>query len=147
MWKQLSEPPLKEKIIQVIEEIDLKLAEIEQIEDCEMITNLIIGQVLEMINDSKMKKDILQLQREHAKPNKQRWTKIVENTMKLWEKAGGGDRILKYHSIEQPCREISIKEINSLENPKHREIILKIRHIHDNPLERLTRIASTSYSE
>ena len=122
----MSDKPLKDKIIQVINEIDLKPKEIELLEDCEMITNLIIGQVLEMIDDPKMKKDILWLQKQHSKPNKQRWTNIVENTEQLWDKAGGSERILKYHSIEQPCREISHKEIESIKDTIIKETIIKI---------------------
>ena len=127
--------------------MDLKPSEIELLEDCEMVTNLIIGQVLEMMESPEMRKDVLWLQAQHIKPNRKRWTRIVELTEGLWEKAGGGGRVKKYHSIEESCREISDEDIRSISDPEVRETVKKIRHIHDDPLERITRIASKCYYE
>ena len=143
----MSEESHKDKILRVIDEMDLKPTEVEHLEDCEMVTNLIIGQVLEMMESPEMRKDVLWLQEQHIKPNRKRWTNIVELTESLWEKAGGGDRVKKYHSIEESCREISDEDIRSIANPEIRETVTKIRHIHDNPLERITRIASKCYHE
>ena len=144
---RLSEESHKDRILRVIEEMGLEPSEVELLEDCEMVTNLIIGQVLEMMESPAMRKDVLWLQAQHVKPNRKRWTNIVELTEGLWEKAGGGDRVKAYHSIEASCREISDEDIQSIADPVVRETVIKIRHIHDNPLERITRIASTCYSE
>jgi hypothetical protein len=110
-----------------------------------MVTNLIIGQVLEMIDNQEMKEDILWLQKQHTKPNNQRWTNIVYLFKLLWEEAGGGDRVKKYHSIEEHCREISDEQIQSINDPEVRETVTKIKHIHNNTLERIIRIASKCY--
>ncbi len=136
-----------EEIVSAIKEINLKPGEVELLEDCEMVTNIIIGQVLRMIKDPKMREDILWLQEQHRKPNAKRWSRIVDLTEELFEKSGGGERVKQYHSIEAPCRDVSLGEINSIDDPEVRETIMKIRHIHDNPLERLTRIASKCYYE
>ncbi len=125
----------------------LKPSEVELLEDCEMVTNLIIGQVLEMMESPEMRKDVLWLQAQHIKPNKKRWTNIVKLTEELWGKAGGRGRVKKYHSIEESCREISDEDIQSIADPEVRATVTKIRHIHDNPLERITRIASKCYHE
>ena len=143
----MSEESHKDKVLRVIGEMDLKPSEIELLEDCEMVTNLIIGQVLEMMEDPEMRKDVLWLQEQHIKPNRKRWTRIVELTESLWEKTGGGGRVKKYHSIEELCREISDEDIRSIADPEIRETVVKIRHIHDDPLERITRIASKCYYE
>ena len=143
----MSEESHKDKILRVIGEMDLKSSEIELLEDCEMVTNLIIGQVLVLMESPKMRKDVLWLQEQHIKPNRKRWTRIVELTESLWEKTGGGGRVKKYHSIEESCREISDEDIQSIADPEVRETVNKIRHIHDDPLERITRIASKCYYE
>jgi hypothetical protein len=143
----LSEESHKDKILRVIEEMSLEPTEVELLEDCEMVTNLIIGQVLEMMESPEMRKDVLWLQAQHVKPNRKRWTNIVELTEDFWKKAGGGARVKAYHSIEASCREISDEDIQSITDPQVRETVTKIRHIHDNPLIRITRIASKCYYE
>lgn len=142
---RLSEESHKDRILRVIAEMELKPSEVELLEDCEMVTNLIIGQVLEMMESPEMRKDVLWLQAQHIKPNRKRWINIVELTEDLWGKAGGGGRVKKYHSIEESCREISDKDIQSIIDPRVRETVIKIRHIHDDPLERIKRIASKCY--
>ena len=144
---RLSEESHNDKILRVIDEMGLKPSEVELLEDCEMVTNLIIGQVLEMMENHEMRKDVLWLQEQHIKPNRKRWTNIIELTAGLWEKAGGGDRVKKYHSIEASCREVSNEDIQSIADPLVRETVMKIRHIHDSPLERINRIASKCYYE
>jgi hypothetical protein len=143
----LSEESHKDKILRVIEEMGLEPTEVELLEDCEMVTNLIIGQVLEMMESPEMRKNVLWLQAQHVKPNRKRWTNIVELTEDLWKKAGGGDRVKAYHSIEASCREISDEDIQSITDPQVRETVTKIRHIHENPLIRINRIASKCYYE
>jgi hypothetical protein len=135
------------EIIQTLQEMDLKPDEVELLEDSEAVTNIIIGPVLEMITDPDMLEDILWLQDQHRKANAQRWRNIVERTEKLFKKAGGGKRIRRYHQIEAPCREVPLKEIESIEDTELRETVLKIRHIHDNTLERMTRTISECYHE
>jgi hypothetical protein len=144
---RLSEESRKDRILRVIDEMGLNPTEVELLEDCEMVTNLIIGQVLDMVGSEEMREDVLWLQAQHVKPNKKRWTNIVEFTEDLWEKAGGGVRVKAYHSIEAACREISDEEIRSIADPEVRETVTKIRHIHDNPLIRITKIASKCYHE
>ena len=143
----MSEESQKDRILRVIDEMNLKPSEVELLEDCEMVTNLIIGQVLEMMGSKKMREDVLWLQAQHIKPNKKRWRNIVKLTGELWEKAGGGSRVKAYHSIEAACREISDEEILSIADPDVRKTVKKIRHIHDNPLIRITKIASKCYHE
>ena len=143
----MSEESQKDKILRVIGEIDLMPSEIELLEDCEMVTNLIIGQVLEMMENPEMRNDVLWLQEQHINPNRKRWMNLVELTEDLWEKAGGGGRVKKYHSIEESCRKISDEDIQSITDLEVREAVKKIRHIHDDPLERITRIASKCYYE
>jgi hypothetical protein len=144
---RLSEESRKDRILRVIDEMGLNPTEVELLEDCEMVTNLIIGQVLDMMGSEEMREDVLWLQAQHVKPNKKKWTNIVELTEDLWEKAGGGVRVKAYHSIEAACREISDEEIRSIADPEVRETVTKIRHIHDNPLIRITKIASKCYHE
>ena len=86
----MSEKSRKDRILRVIDEMSLKPSEVELLEDCEMVTNLVIGQVLEMMGSKEMREDVLWLQAQHVKPNKKRWRNIVELTEELWEKAGGG---------------------------------------------------------
>lgn len=136
-----------DEIVETIKEIDLKPGEVELLEDCEMVTNIIIGQVLQMISDPKMREDILWLQEQHRKPNAKRWNRIVKLTEELFEKSGGGERVKSYHLIEAPCRDVPLEDIKAVSDPKIRETIMKIRHIHDDPLERITRIASKCYFE
>lgn len=143
----MSKESNKDRILRVINEMELKPSEVELLEDCEMVTNLVIGQVLEMMDSSEMREDVLWLQEQHVKPNNKRWRNIVELTKELWEKAGGGDRVKRYHSIEAACRKISEEEIQSIADPDVRETVTKIRHIHDNPLIRITKIASRCYHE
>ena len=134
-------------IIKTIKEIELKPDEVELLEDCESVTNIIIGQVLELIQDPEMREDILWLQGQHKKANTKRWGNIVELTETLFKEAGGSKRVKRYHEIEAPCREVSMEEIHSIDDPEVRETVLKIRHIHDNMLERMTRTISKTYYE
>ena len=135
------------KIVDTIKEIELKPDEVELLEDCESVTNIIIGQVLEFIQDPEMREDILWLQGQHSKPNAKRWRNIVELTERLFKEAGGSKRVKKYHEIEAPCREVSLEEINSIDDPEVKETVLKIRHIHDNMLIRMTRTITKTYYE
>lgn len=132
-------------IIKTIKEIELKPDEVELLEDCESVTNIIIGEVLELIQDPKMREDILWLQGQHKKANAQRWGNIVELTETLFKEAGGSKRVKRYHEIEAPCREVSMEEINSIDDPEIKETILKIRNIHDNMLIRMTRTITKTY--
>jgi hypothetical protein len=133
------------EIIETIQEIGLKPEEVELLEDSEAVTNIIIGPVLEMIKDPEMREDIRWLQDQHRKANAKRWRNIVERTERLFKESGGGKRIRRYHEIEAPCREVSLEEIESIENPEIKETVLKIRHIHDNTLERMTRTIAECY--
>ena len=132
-------------IIKTIKEIELKPDEVELLEDCESVTNIIIGEVLELIQDPKMREDILWLQGQHKKANAQRWGNIVELTETLFKEAGGSKRVKRYHEIEAPCREVSMEEINSIDDPEIKETILKIRNINDNMLIRMTRTITKTY--
>ena len=134
-------------IVETIKEIELKPDEVELLEDCESVTNIMIGQVLEMISDPEMREDIKWLQEQHKKANAKRWGRVVELAEKLFKEAGGSTRIKRYHSIEASCREVSLEEIDSIEDPEIRETILKVRHIHDNMLERMTKTISKTYFE
>ena len=136
---------LSNEILGIINEMNLKPSEVEHLEDCEMVTNIIIGEVLEMFDSPQMREEILWLQHEHRIANKQRWTNIVKLTKKLWAEAGGGERVKRYHTIEASCKEITEEEIASIQDPEARETIRKIKHIHDNPLERITKVASKCY--
>jgi hypothetical protein len=134
-------------IVDTIKEIDLRAEEVELLEDCESVTNIMIGQVLDMISDPEMRDDIKWLQDQHKKANAKRWNRIAKLAENLFKEAGGSKRIKRYHSIEASCREVSLDEINSIADPEVREAVLKIRHIHDNMLERMTRTISKTYYE
>ena len=134
-------------IIKTIKEIDLKPGEVELLEDCESVTNIMIDPVLKMISDPEMKDDIQWLQEQHKKANSKRWSRVVELAENLFKEAGGSIRIKRYHSIEAACREVSLEEIDALEDADIRETILKVRYIHDNMLERMTRTISKTYYE
>ena len=135
-----------DEIIDTIKDIDLKPGEVELLEDCESVTNIMIDPVLEILSDE-MKEDIQWLQEEHKKANTKRWTRIKELAEKLFKEAGGSKRIKKYHSIEAACRKVSLEEIEAIEDTDIKEIVLKVRHIHDNMLERMTRTISKTYFE
>ena len=66
---RLSEESHKDRILRVIDEMSLEPSEVELLEDCEMVTNLIIGQVLEMMGSEEMREDVLWLQAQHHAPH------------------------------------------------------------------------------
>ena len=136
-----------DEIVNIIKEIDLKPGEVELLENCESVTNIMIGQVLEMLSDPEMKEDVLWLQEKHKKANAKRWTRVKELAETLFKEAGGSKRIKRYHSIEAACREVSLDQIDAIEDVDIRETVLKVRHIHDNMLERMTETISKTYFE
>ena len=136
-----------DEIVYTIKEIELKPDEVELFEDCESVTNIMIGQILEMLSDQEMKNDVLWLQEQHKKANAKRWTRIKELAENLFEEAGGSKRIKRYHSIEAACRNVSLEDIDTIEDAEIRETVLKVRYIHDNMLERMTQTISKTYFE
>lgn len=135
------------EVIDTIREIDLKLGEVEILEDCESVTNIMIGPVLDLLSDQVLRDDVIWLQNQHRKANDERWGNIVELAESLFKEAGGGKRVKKYHSIEAACREASLEEIVSIEDPEIRKTILKVRHIHDNMRERMAGTIAKTYRE
>jgi hypothetical protein len=132
-------------LIEEIRRLGIRPGEVETLERCEAVTNLIIGEVLPMFADPRLVEDIRWLQAAHRGPNMQRWRNIVELTEALFGEAGGAERVKGYHSLEQPCKEVSDEELASIEDAEARETIARIRHIHEATLRRMTYLVEKCY--
>lgn len=132
-------------LIEEIKRLEIRPDEVETLERCETITNLIIDDVLSMFSDPKLVEDIKWLQAAHLEPNKHRWRNIVELTEDMLAEAGGASRVKEYHSLEQPCKEVSDEELALIEDAEIRETIVKIKHIHEATLRRMTYLVEKCY--
>ena len=132
-------------LVEKIKQIEIKPDDVETLERCETITNLIIDEVLQMFTDPELVEGIRWLQAAHREPNKHRWLNIVELTSRLMDEAGGVERVKAYHSLEQPCKDVTDEEIGLIDDPQIRETILRIKHIHEETLKRMTYLIENCY--
>ena len=133
------------KLIGDIKRLNISPDEVETLERCETVTNLIIDDVLQMFTDPQIIEDIKWLQEAHRGPNKKRWENIVELTEKLFNEVGGFERVKGYHMLEQPCKEVSEEELALIKDNETRETINKIKHIHEATLKRMTWLVEQCY--
>lgn len=136
-----------DEVIATIRDMDLKPCEVDVLEDCESVSNIMIGPVLGMLAGSELREGVLWLQDQHRKANSTRWGNIAELAERLFDDAGGVERVKKYHSIEAACREFSLEDIETVGDPEVRETILRVRHIHDDMHERMIETISKTYRE
>ena len=131
-------------LIQKIEKLQINSDEIETLEQCEAVTNLIIDEVMISL-DKELIKDVKWLQEAHREPNRQRWLNLVELTENLFREAGGATKVKAYHELEQPCQEITKEDLEAIQDVQTREIIMKIKHIHEQTLQRMTGLIEKCY--
>lgn len=129
---------LLERATRLIGEIDLKIEEVDKLEDCEAISAMITSEVLDLIQDPDLKKAILWLKTAHdVIPSIRRWRRnFAEVTKRLFEKAGGGERVKRYHELEQVCDSLQERDLESLTDARLTETIRAVKHVHDDMLER-----------
>jgi hypothetical protein len=132
-------------LIEEIKRLEIRPDEAETLERCETVTNFIIDDVLPMFADPRLVEDIRWLQAAHREPNNQRWRNIVELTEGLFGEAGGAERVKEYHSLEQPCKEVSDEELAMIEDAETRETIARVKHIHEATLRRMFYLVEKCY--
>ena len=130
-------------LIQKIEKLQINSDEIETLEQCEAVTNLIIDEVMISL-DKELIKDVKWLQEAHREPNRQRWLNLVELTENLFREAGVATKV-KAYELEQPCQEITKEDLEAIQDVQTREIIMKIKHIHEQTLQRMTGLIEKCY--
>ncbi|MCW4014181.1 MAG: hypothetical protein NWF07_14510 [Candidatus Bathyarchaeota archaeon] len=133
------------ELIEDINRLGVSCEEVETLERCETITNLIIDEVFTMFNDPKLVEDLKWLQMEHRTPNMHRWRNIVELTESMFSEVGGAERVKGYHMLEQPCKDVTDEELELIEDKETSDTIHKIKHIHEATLKRMSYLVEKCY--
>jgi hypothetical protein len=135
------------RLAEDIKRLGVKPDEVETLERCEAITNLVIEPVFGLFSDDDLVEDIMWLQDAHREPNGRRWRNIVELAEALFEEAGGSGRVKDYHALEQPCKDVSDEELALIDDAVVRETIAKIKGIHGETKKRMTFLVERCYDK
>ena len=133
------------RLVENIKQLGIKPGEVETLEKCEAITNLVIDPVFDLYGDDRLVEDIKWLQDNHREPNAHRWRNIVELTKALFKEAGGGGRVKDYHALEQPCKDVSDEDLALIDDAEVRETIKLIKCIHSQTRRRMTGLVERCY--
>ncbi len=135
------------RLVEDIRRLGVKPGEVEVLEQCEAVTNLVIDPVFGLFSDEGLVEDIKWLQDAHREPNGRRWRNIVELAEALFAAAGGGEMVKDYHALEQPCKDVSDEELALIDEVDVRETIAKIKGIHGETRRRMTALVEQCYDK
>ena len=135
------------RLVEDIKRLGVKPGEVETLEQCEAITNLVVEPVFGLFNDDSLVEDIKWLQDAHREPNGRRWSNIVELARALFDEAGKGCRVKDYHALEQPCKDVSDEELALIDDVEVRETIALIKGIHGETRRRMTGLVERCYDK
>lgn len=127
-----------EKAATLIRELEIgELQDAEKYEKCETIARLAPREVVDLIDDPQVKEGVAWLKEAHRNiPSIAEWREVFAQTIQLlFKKAGGMDRVKKWHELEELCEKISDEELKNVDK-NLREAIIWVQHIHDNSPER-----------
>ena len=127
-----------EKAATLIRELEMReLPDAEKYEKCETIARLAPQEVVDLIDDPRVKEGIIWLKKAHEDiPSIAKWKKdFVQTIQLLFKEVGGMGRIKKWHELEAICDKISEEELKNVDK-NLREAVTWVQHIHDNSPER-----------
>ena len=131
-----------ERAEELIRELEIyEPSKAEKYEECETIARLAPQEVVDLIDDPRVKEDVNWIKKAHeGTPSLIQWRKAFAHAISsLLEGVGGIDRIKKWHELEAICDKISEEELKNV-NKDLREAIAQVQHIHDNSSERREKI-------
>ncbi|MEM3420677.1 MAG: hypothetical protein QW315_00260 [Candidatus Hadarchaeum sp.] len=125
------------KIRALVQELKVKKrTDAEKYEACETIARLAPQEVVNLINDPKLKEGIAWLKDVHKDmPDVARWTNSFALIIfSLFDEAGGIKKVKKWHALEGLCDKVTEEELKKIDK-NLRQTILLIKHVHDRSPE------------
>jgi hypothetical protein len=109
----------------------------EKYEECETVARLAPQEVVDLIDDPRVREDINWIKEAHKDiPDIIKWKRAFTQTiLSFFKETEGIERIKKWHELEQICDEISEEELKSVDK-NLREAIGWVHHIHDDSPKR-----------
>ncbi len=121
-----------EKAVRIIREIELAPEDVEKYENCEIISDLLNNEMLGLIEDLDLRKVIRQMRNLHREIRKENYRGYVHTTKELFGKILRADYVLRYHQLEQLSNKLNDSEIKKIRDKKIREVLQKVKHVHEN---------------
>lgn len=137
-----SDGKILKRIESLIRELKVeKRADANKYEGCETIARLAPKEVVDLIDDPKIKEGITWLKRVHGNiPEVATWRRAFAKTiLSLFEEAGGMERVKKWHALEGLCDKVPEKELKKIDK-NLREAIMWVKRVHDSSPERRLKI-------
>jgi len=121
-----------EKAMKIISELRLTPKNINQYEECEIISDLLDGELLRYMTDEELRKIIQKMRDLHVEVRRMNYAAYIDMAKELFRKIPNRHYVLEYHELEQLSKKISDSEVKKIKEKNIREILDKVKHIHDN---------------
>lgn len=131
-----SEKQFMKSAVKIINELKLTLEEIEKYEDCEIISDLLDDENVKSIDDETLRKILIKMRDLHSEVRRNNYAAYTNMAKSLFEEIPNKTYILKYHTLEGLSNKISDNEIKQIKEKNIQNIIVKVKHIHDNIAEK-----------
>ncbi|MCQ5377401.1 MAG: hypothetical protein NO516_05050 [Candidatus Methanomethylicia archaeon] len=120
-----------ERCIEVAKEIRMTADLVQAYEDCERVSDLICDEGLCTVEDPDLRNVIREMRALHYKVREGYFRSYARKAEDLFSKIPSKANVLKYHEIEELLSGVSDEEIRKIPDDTMREILLKIKHVHD----------------
>ena len=85
--------------IKIIDELTLTAEDIEKYEECEIISDLMDGEILRSIDDETLRKILVKMRALHSEVRRMNYPAYIDMTKSLFEKIPKKNYVLKYHEL------------------------------------------------
>ncbi|MFQ5711660.1 MAG: hypothetical protein ACE5GD_07770 [Candidatus Geothermarchaeales archaeon] len=133
---ELSQGVLVDRAVKLIRAIGLAEGDVDRFENCEMISDMVTEDMLELVDDRGLVETIKRMRDLHAHIRRANYEVYIEMAKKLFAEIGDRDNVLKYHELEQICQRIRDETLESIDDENLRKTLISVKRIHDNIAER-----------
>uniref|UniRef100_A0A7C3J3I3 Uncharacterized protein n=1 Tax=Candidatus Methanomethylicus mesodigestus TaxID=1867258 RepID=A0A7C3J3I3_9CREN len=120
-----------ERCIEFAKEIRMTADLVQAYEDCERVSDLICDEALSTVEDPDLRNVIREMRALHYKVREKYFRSYARKAEELFCRIPSKANVLKYHEIEELLNGVSDEEIERVSDGSMREILLKIKHVHD----------------
>jgi hypothetical protein len=127
----MSEDALR-KATEIINELKLTPKDIDEYEDCEIISDLMDDDMISHVEDGEFRRVLQEMKRKHLEIRRMNYAAYIDMAKELFMKIPNMKYILRYHELEKLSKKFNDKGIEQIKDTDVKEILLKIVHVHDD---------------
>jgi hypothetical protein len=109
---------------------------VDSYEECEIIADLMDDEMVKQIDDEDLRELIQQMRRMYLEVRRINYTAYIATAKEIFGRIANRSSVLQYHQVEQLVKRISEEDISRIKDPKLRETLFHLKHVHDNIAEK-----------